>query len=128
MRKCAAILIFFIYILGATELDQLLKFPLLVRHYVVHKRENPGITVPMFMKMHYLDPQLVDGDYDEDMQLPFKQADDHCLTLPTVLPARLLTIYHEKVVLSCEYNLYSSPFNPLLNIQDVFKPPQYDFS
>jgi len=124
MRRRAAILIFFIYIFGATELDQLLKFPLLVRHYVIHKRQNAGITVAMFIKIHYLDPQLFDGDYNEDMQLPFKQADDHCLTLPTVLPTPLPAIYYDKTPLVCEYNLYKPPFKPLLNQKDVFRPPR----
>jgi len=110
--------------LGATELDQLLRFPLLIKHYVIHKSENPGITVAMFIKMHYIDPQLFDGDYLEDMQLPFKQADDHCLILPTVVPEPFVTLCHETRPLPYEYNLFNSPYTPILNRGNIFKPPR----
>jgi len=124
MRRRTAILLLLIYTMGATELDQLLRVPLLVKHFVIHKSENPGITVAMFIKMHYIDRQLFDGDYLEDMQLPFKQADDHCLILATVVPEPLVTVYHETPLLPYEYNLFNNPYKPLLNGGNIFKPPR----
>jgi hypothetical protein len=105
-------------------LDQLLRFPLLVKHFMIHKSENPGITLSMFIKMHYIDPQLFDGDYLEDMQLPFKQADDHCLILPTVVPEPLITVYRETQPLPYEYNLFNNPYTPLQRKDNIFKPPR----
>jgi hypothetical protein len=124
MRRWIAILLLLIYSLGATELDQLLRFPLLVKHFVIHKSQNPGMTFGMFMKMHYLDPQLFDGDYQEDMQLPFKQADDHCLILPTVVPEPPVAASYTIQALPYEYNLFSNPYNPLLNKGNIIKPPR----
>ncbi len=119
-----AILMLFIYTLGATELDQLLRFPLLIKHFVIHKSENPGITVAMFIKMHYIDPQLFDGDYLEDMQLPFKQADDHCLILPIAVPVPIVALFHETRPFLYEYSLFYNPYTPVLNIGNIFKPPR----
>lgn len=124
MRQWSAILFLFIYTIGATELDQLLKFPLLVKHYIIHKQQNSGITVALFLQIHYLTPQPFDADYKEDMQLPFKQADDHCLALPTVLPEPMLTLCHEKEVGYFEYNLFNNPNIPIPATGEIFKPPK----
>jgi len=124
MRRRIAILLLLIYALGATELDQLLRFPLLVKHFVIHKSQNPGMTFGMFMKMHYIDPQLFDGDYVEDMQLPFKQADDHCLILPSVLPEPPVAVCHTIRAFPYEHNLFNDPYRPLQNNGNIFKPPR----
>ena len=72
VKKTLAILLTSIYLFGATDASQLLKLPLLISHYINHKKENPNTTLVSFFKMHYVDPQPYDADYSQDMQLPFK--------------------------------------------------------
>ena len=72
MKEKLAIFLLVVYLFGSTDAYQLLKLPLLVGHYVKHKRESPYITLGSFFKMHYIDPQPFDDDYKQDMQLPFK--------------------------------------------------------
>jgi hypothetical protein len=75
-----------IYLFGATDGHQLLKLPFLVSHFVKHKRENFNITIAAFLKMHYVDPQPMDADYAQDMQLPFKTISNiPCRTIPTIV-------------------------------------------
>ena len=86
MKERIAILLMSIYLLGATNTCQVLKLPLLVSHYIKHKKESPYITLGSFFKMHYIDPQPFDADYAQDMQLPFKTTPDtFCRNTPIVV-------------------------------------------
>jgi hypothetical protein len=72
VKEKVAIFLLVVYLFGSTDAYQLLKLPLLVDHYVKHKRESPYLTVGSFFKMHYIDPQPFDSDYKQNMRLPFK--------------------------------------------------------
>ncbi len=72
--------------LQATKLDELLKAPLLIEHFIQHEEMFPGISVYNFIKIHYLDKQTIDGDYAEDMKLPFKTVDCHFQSVQLFTP------------------------------------------
>lgn len=75
MKKLLAICFLTIYIVSATEIAQLLRFPLLIEHYFEHKEKNPELSVLDFLKIHYngdhLENHPLDDDYEEDQKLPF---------------------------------------------------------
>lgn len=113
-----------IYLFGATNACQFLKLPLLVTHYLKHKTESPYITFGSFFKMHYIDPQPFDADYEQDMQLPFKKTPDtFCRNIPSelVLP---------KIVLKTpEYYIETQPVRNdtipgTLLPYNIFQPPK----
>jgi len=74
VKKRAAYIFLAIYLLGATQLHQLLKMPLLIEHYMEHKLDNGNLSLIGFMYQHYVG----DGgnaNYDQkDQNLPFKSA------------------------------------------------------
>ena len=70
MKKWVSILLLSLYLLSTTELNQLLKLPVLIEHYVEHKNLNPEMTLLAFFKMHY-DHPVKDADYKTDRKLPF---------------------------------------------------------
>ena len=70
MKKWVSILLLSLYLLSTTELNQLLKLPVLIEHYVEHKNLNPEMTLLAFFKMHY-DHPVKDVDYKTDRKLPF---------------------------------------------------------
>ncbi|HYK75793.1 MAG TPA: hypothetical protein VEV16_02360 [Daejeonella sp.] len=72
MKKVTAIAFLSIFLISTTELYQLLKFPLLVEHFIEHKEQNQGLSLGGFLLMHYFNGDVKDADYDKDMQLPFK--------------------------------------------------------
>lgn len=72
MKRFTAILLLITLLLSRTELYQLCKLPKLVTHYIEHKHENPAISLWQFLDMHYAHGDVMDADYDKDMQLPFK--------------------------------------------------------
>lgn len=59
--------------LNAMSLEQMLKFPLLITHYIDHQNRAPSISVMDFLAMHYWGQDINDHDDDRDMELPFKK-------------------------------------------------------
>lgn len=51
---------------------QILKFPVLIEHFIEHRSENPDLSLYEFLALHYSSETNYDADYDEDMKLPFK--------------------------------------------------------
>ena len=72
MNKYAAIFLVFVYLISATEFSQLLRIPLLLKHFTEHKMELSELSVSGFLSMHYFNGNPHDKDFEQDMQLPFK--------------------------------------------------------
>ena len=72
LRKIISISLLSMYLLCATELHQLLKLPLLMEHFVEHKKENRDLTLWGYLCIHYAHGAVEDADHAKDMKLPFK--------------------------------------------------------
>jgi hypothetical protein len=116
-----------LFLFGSTEAYQLLKLPLLVKHFIEHKRENPAISVIAFLKMHYQKKIVVDSDFQKDMQLPFKTNDACCLLVAsTSLPSPVISIEIISIpVVRKQLAVYKVNFKPLQAPQDIFQPPKF---
>jgi len=120
-----ALLLVTIYLFGATDASQLLKLPLLISHYIRHKKENPNITLVSFYKIHYIDPQPIDDDYSQDMQLPFK-------TLPNAFFRNTPSMVSQAPLVKREVLLIDNETPPASNedvfsallINRIFQPPR----
>jgi hypothetical protein len=123
-RKIIAILFLSLLISSSTEWLQLLKIPVLVQHFIEHKREDDKISFIAFLKMHYRATPIKDKDYDRDMQLPFKT--DNCVFLA-------LTFFHQKhgieivnheQIISTKHSLYKDDFNTSQVLKTIWQPPR----
>lgn len=122
MQKRIARLFLLIFLMQMTQLGEFARFPLLVEHYLQHKQLHPETTIYGFFKMHYLDETVVDADYAQDMQLPFKTEHIHCFSLQMSMPETILTltavfypVINDKIVcrrLMLPKSLLSSIFRP----------------
>ena len=126
MKRTFAILAFSVYLFGATDAYQLLKIPLFIKHFVVHQKENAKLSLTGFIKIHYLDPLVIDDDFDQDMQLPFKTREtDGCMISAISIPIQKIAIEVPSIIVSpTTYSmLEESPyfFLPMVNI---FQPPR----
>ena len=74
MKRTAGIFLLSIYIFSFAEVHNLVKIPVLFQHFKEHKQEDPSISFWDFIKIHYMDPIVVDDDYQRDQQLPFRDA------------------------------------------------------
>ncbi len=74
MKKGFTILFISVYLFSSTELNQLLKLPLLYEHFQEHHQEDNSLSMMDFIVMHYSNNDVDSGD-QEDMKLPFKSPD-----------------------------------------------------
>ena len=72
MRKLVSISLFTIYLLGYTEVSQLVHCPRIFSHYHEHMKANPKLDLLSFLVMHYYTSDGTTADDAEDGQLPFK--------------------------------------------------------
>lgn len=75
MKNGIIILFISVYIFSSTELNQLLKLPILYEHFQEHHQENNSLSMFDFILMHYSSNDHNKSDQDEDMKLPFKSPD-----------------------------------------------------
>ncbi len=76
MKNQAAILLLAVHLMAYTNLEQILKFPKLVDHFLQHRSQNNNLGFIDFLEMHYCTDSDAKAD-DDDMKLPFKVMDFH---------------------------------------------------
>lgn len=125
MRKWTIILLMAVYTFGTTDAYQLLKFPIMLQHFVEHRREDPKMSFIAFLRMHYADKIVVDEDFSRDMQLPFKTAEACCIAATVSMPAQWVSIdVPHPVVLQQAFFLFDEPVDYSLVHGDIFQPPR----
>lgn len=85
LKKIIAISFLSIYLLATTQLGQLLKLPAFIEHYKEHKSENTNLTLVDFLIIHYASGNVKDADYEKDMKLPFKAANENVLSVTSTV-------------------------------------------
>lgn len=113
------------YLLGTTEASELLKLGNFISHYIEHKKAD-NLSLVDFINIHYVKATIIDDDYKEDQNLPFKshndcklqithidkfQAAEFCIETPYIETNNKLTQYH----------------SPLLGdqfLEEIFQPPK----
>ena len=92
MQKKLAKFLLLLFLMQTTQLGEFGRIPLLVTHYLQHKSLYSHTTIIGFLKMHYIDKTVVDADYAQDMQLPFKTPVNYNLTIPFGLPPEHISL------------------------------------
>ncbi|WP_238806726.1 hypothetical protein [Emticicia aquatica] len=116
-----------IYLFSATELNQLLKMPLLFSHFVEHQQSNPLMTFGEFLYHHYAIDHGDDGDAATDNKLPFK-SHDQCWSF--VFP---ISIFHtiqlsqiQTVIIEKKNILFSASANIIsAYLSTIWQPPRF---
>lgn len=100
MTRLITISLLIIYLLGETDLGQILNSPKLIVHYHQHAKINSGISFVNFIIMHYAGDDGTTQDDQQDHELPFKSAHKPFLIITNGIPS---------VVNSVSYLLSSTP-------------------
>jgi hypothetical protein len=115
-----------IYLLSSTQLKELLKLPLLVEHFMEHKELNAQMSFIDFLCVHYAEGNVKDADYEKDMRLPFKSAENSLSSyLSFYLPALnfkqdlIVHFTEQKQSFPCYNFTYSSAF-----LSSIWQPPR----
>jgi hypothetical protein len=126
VKKITAIIFLSLYLFSATELRQLVKFPLLVQHYREHLALNHSITLIQFLCLHYNDKTVIDDDYAKDMQLPFKSHDD-CYSISfNAINTNCFSVTVEKPVIrnNKEHIIFNDDFIYSVFLSSIWQPPR----
>lgn len=115
-----------LYLFSYTPLKELVKIPVLVGHYIHHIHEHPEMSVQQFISLHYLQGIVMDEDYEQDMQLPFKVLDLNSFNIIGLFVQvhrfhpDYVTPGHHVQKIPADYSfLYQNP-----SLANVFHPPK----
>jgi len=84
------------------------------------------MSIFAFFKIHYLDEQILDKDYNQDMKLPFKAHDVYISSILLNIPPEKTTfnIQHQSIYVDVSSNFsYSEKFFPSV-FQKIWEPPK----
>ena len=110
-----------LYLIASTEFHQVLRLPLLVKHYAEHHEQVKDMTFWEFLVMHYKTDVPHD---DQDMSLPFKDC-HHSLTAQAIaIPVQKislssLTPIQADPLLSFDHSQFHSSY-----LEEIFQPPK----
>jgi len=126
LKKLIAIGFLAVLLLSSTEAYQLLKIPYIFKHFASHHRESPGLSFVAFLDMHYMHGSPRDNDYQDDMKLPFKTADNSTVNLsPFFSPISSIASEIKPVELpklaTCTF---SEDFIPSAHLSRIWQPPK----
>jgi hypothetical protein len=123
VKKAAVVFLTALFFISNTEFHELLKVPVLVAHYLEHKREQPDLSLVQFFSIHY-NNNTKDEDYTRDSQLPFKAA-EHLTSSITIF------ISHFAVKLPAPYfnhktdiPFYRASFVSSQLLSNIWQPPK----
>lgn len=91
MKKLCVISFLFIYMSANTTFGEVLKFPVLIHHYLQHAREDKDNSIFDFLAKHYngsMNHKHNANNHDHE-KLPFKTADHHFAQIVSVAPTPL---------------------------------------
>ena len=120
MRTAIAIFLLSLLLAIQTPVGQLIKFPLLIEHFMKHQQKD-GVSLVDFLKNHY-DSNHNDADKPEDEQLPFKSVYYYAIG-HAIVPGLVQAVsFNElpadrKVQLADNYVLQQ-------HLADIFRPPR----
>lgn len=104
---------------------EIFKMGNLVQHFLEHKSHNSEMSVFKFVDIHYLQKTIIDEDFSEDMQLPFKSADN----VPALLLSKLISnqVQVEFLVFESELDkikVCESQCAYCASLQSIWQPPR----
>lgn len=125
MKKMFAIFFLFLYTFGSTDAYQLLKLPKFAEHYRLHRQANPELSIADFLLIHYNGTLVIDADFQEDMQLPFKTAQVEfsntvTLIVPAIAVVKLIPVQPaNNIFITCNDAVPS-----IYKCKTIFQPPR----
>ena len=126
MKKWFVYFTICIYLTSFSEVRQLVKMPNLIEHFISHKITDSGMSIFAFFKMHYIDEQVKDSDYKQDMKLPFKTHDFSNSIVNLNIPPERTTfnILNQSIYVDYSSNFsYSEKFYPSV-FSKIWEPPK----
>lgn len=120
MRRAAAISMLVLHLGFFTEVNELLRLPILVEHFFEHRSQAPEMSFFQFLAMHYETDVAHDAT---DMKLPFK-ACDHSVASPIFTVAEPFGLTHSLTSGTKQSLSRYISFIPSTGLDEIFQPPR----
>jgi hypothetical protein len=124
VKKGGISILFFIVLLNDTSLNQLLKIPALVGHYMEHHQLDNRVGFVQFLAMHYWGTDLNDNDDDRDMQLPYKKVDIQSIDHPLIAAIKPAIEQHPTFTTIVVQPVFNNDDLPQPALGTLFRPPK----
>ncbi len=113
------------YLLTATELNQLWKLPIFISHFIEHRQESPDITLINFITLHYFSGNVRDADYARDEQLPFRDNSQSMIgSIATIVPSAACISYNSDILCQITFAPKTQEGKPSRYQTDIWQPPR----
>lgn len=121
MRRIFATGLLILHLGLFTELDQVMRLPILVEHFIEHQAQVPEMSFLQFLAMHYKTDVAHDAT---DMELPFKDSSNSIAIPSFALPEQKICLSteipaHTQVHFSTHTSFVSSSA-----LDEIFQPPR----
>jgi hypothetical protein len=125
MKKAISISFLIVFLLCNTELHEVLKFPFLYEHYLLHQQGEKNQSFVTFLYLHYASGQEHEHQQNEHENLPLKTKD--CLKFnPTIVSFSFLPYSNanEDLLHLKRAILFKKTFLSNINKGSIWQPPQ----
>jgi hypothetical protein len=124
VKKGCFYILFFIVLMNDTSLNQLLKLPVLVAHYMEHHQQDQRVGFAQFVYMHYIGSDHNDNDNDRDMQLPYKKVDLQSLDHPLIAAIKPALEQRPAFSIIVVQPVFDNDDLPQPALSSLFRPPR----
>lgn len=96
-----------------------------MEHFMEHQSANKDLSLMDFLKQHYFNGDVKDGDYDQDMKLPFKSHDfTQISSLHFSVPAIQQFSLNAPLTSHHQVSIAYHDWIPGSVVEDIFQPPK----
>jgi hypothetical protein len=127
VKKRIAVILTFVYLFTATELNQLWKFPIFISHFIEHREESPDITLLEFVALHYFSGDVRDADFARDEQLPFRDNSESIIgTISSLVPTSAGVSYESEMLCQISFTPKTQEGKPSSSFNSIWQPPRLE--
>jgi hypothetical protein len=124
MFKTIALILACSILCMGTQVQQLLKVPVLLTHYLEHTEQDSSISFSKFLYMHYSLPDDHDGDKDKDMKLPFKHFGNYHFATAEVAQPVVIVLHSTPEYGTIVVPIHNAGYFKSRAIADIWQPPR----
>jgi len=124
VKKILFITLFSVYLLGNTDLIQVIRLPMLLVHYQTHLKENNSLDLSYFLCSHYsLEGDGVSSDDKEEKQMPFMQNNQRSVNIILVNLSVLSLIPPSVKYINTKHTIFQQFYISDIHTLSLLRPP-----
>lgn len=124
MKKILFITLFSVYLLGNTDLIQLIRLPMLIVHYQHHLKENNRLGIIYFLSSHYsLEGDGISSDDKEEKEMPFMQNNQRSINISLVNLSDLSIVPPSVKHLNTKHTIFQQFYISDIHTLSLLRPP-----